>query len=263
MSDGEGLEFHQRRSRLKPPLRPDAEIVSAYRAALGSHASHILLLGVTEELADIGHETTALDISRKMIAHAWPGDTATRKAIRGDWLDMPFGERRFSAAIGDGILAAIPPPQYTTLAAQFARALLPGARIVLRLYETPERGEAVEQVREAAMGGTIRGFHAFKWRLAMALATEANSAAVPVARIHQTFESTFPDRQALSAKTGWSMEDVSEIDAYRGGALIYQFPTRAQLVAHLPASFSNVRFLPSGSYELAERCPLLVADFVP
>lgn len=263
MSDGRAIKFNRIRPRLKPPLCPDAQIVAAYARAIEGHDARILLMGVTEELADLGKTTVALDISRTMIADAWPGDTDRRKAVRGNWLDMPFAKREFTAAVGDGVLAAIPASGYATLAAQFAKVLVPGARIALRTYETPEPGETVAEVRGAAMSGAITGFHAFKWRLAMAIAHENRSAAVPVAQIHETFERAFPDRVALGAATGWSEDEIAEIDAYAGKVFVYQFPNRREILAHLPAGFAHARFEPSGTYELAERCPLLVADFAP
>ena len=261
MSGENPLGFHRRWTRLKPPLRPDDQIVSAYRRAIEGHGKNVLLLGVTAELADIGETTLAMDISKKMIANAWPGDTEKRKAIHGNWLDMPLRKREFTAAIGDGVLAGITLGEYATFFSQLARLLLPDARIAIRLYETPEPGETVAQVREQTIAGKIAGFHAFKWRLAMALATETKIPATPVALIHQTFQREFPDRTALSAATGWSLDEIVEIDAYDGKPMIYQFPTRRELLAHLPKEFADPRFVPSGEYELAERCPIFVADF--
>lgn len=263
MNEESPLGFHRRWTRLKPPLRPDDQIVSAYRHAIEGHDKNILLLGVTAELADVGKKTTAVDISKKMIANAWPGDSETRRAVQGNWLDMPLQTREFTAAIGDGVLAGIPLAEFVTFFAQLARLLLPDARLAIRLYETPEPGETVAQVRAETMAGRIAGFHAFKWRLAMALAAEAKNPAVPVALIHQTFQRAFPDRTALSAATGWSLDDIEEIDAYDGKPMVYQFPTRRELLAHLPEIFANPRLVASGDYELAERCPILVADFHP
>lgn len=263
MSDGNSLGFHRRWTRLKPPLRPDDQIVSAYRGAIADHGKRVLLLGVTAELADVGETTVAVDLSKKMIANAWPGDTEKRKALHGNWLDMPLQKREFTAAIGDGVLAGITLSEHATFFSQLAKLLLPAARVAIRLYETPEPGETVAQVRDRALGGGIAGFHAFKWRLAMALAAEAQNPAVPVLRIHQTFQSEFPDREALSKATGWSLDDVAEIDAYEGKPMIYQFITRRELLAHLPKEFTNPHFAPSGDYELAERCPLFTVDFCP
>ncbi|HEY2032576.1 MAG TPA: class I SAM-dependent methyltransferase [Rhizomicrobium sp.] len=263
MSDENPLGFHKRWTRLKAPLRPDAQIVSAYRRAIEGHDERVLLLGVTAELADLGDTVVAVDQSRKMIANAWPGDTETRKAVHGNWLTMPLETREFTAVIGDGVMTGIEFPQYKTLFSQISRLLLPGARLAIRLYETPEPGETVAQVREQTMAGKIAGFHAFKWRLAMAIVAEARHAAVPVARIHQMFRREFPDRAELRAATGWELDEIAEIDAYDGKPMIYRFPTRRELLAHLPAAFAEPHFQPSGTYELAERCPLLVADFRP
>ena len=260
MSEDNPLGFHRRWTRLKPPLRPDAQIIAAYRREIECHRARVLLLGVTAELADIGDTTVAVDISKKMIANAWQGDTDKREALHGNWLDMPLHIREFTAAIGDGVLAGIEFPQYQRVFSQLAGLLLPGARIALRLYETPEPGETVAAVRDQAMKGNIAGFHAFKWRLAMAVAAETKQAAVPVSLIHQIFQREFPDRTVLSTATGWSLEVISEIDAYDSKPMIYRFPTRRELLSHLPNDFSNPRFVTSGNYELAERCPLFVAD---
>jgi SAM-dependent methyltransferase len=244
-------------------LRPDASIVAAYSNAIAGHDGHALMLGITPELADLASKTTAVDISPGAIANAWSGDTPARRALQGDWLDMPLQRREFTAAIGDGSLSWIAFAQYPRLFAHLARLLLPGARLAIRLYETPEPGETIAQVREAAMYGKIAGFHAFKWRLAMAIASETGDPALPVKQMHKTFEREFAQRSALSAATGWTIDEIAEIDAYAGQDLVYYFPTRRELLAHLPPSFTDPRFVASGDYELAERCPILVADFLP
>jgi len=244
-------------------LRPDDSIVAAYRDAIAEHDEHALMLGITPELADIASQTTAVDISPGAVAHAWPGDTPARRALQGDWLDMPLQRREFTAVIGDGSLSWIAFAQYPRLSEHLARLLLPGARLAIRLYETPEPGETIAQVRAAAMSGKITGFHAFKWRLAMAIASETGNTALPVKQIHRTFEQQFAQRPALSAATGWTIDEIAEIDAYSGQDLVYYFPTRRELLAHLPSNFTDPRFIASGDYELAERCPILVADFRP
>ena len=263
MSDGNPLGFHKRWTRLKPTLRPDAQIVAAYGQAIKGHETRVLLLGVTAELADLGHTTVAVDLSRKMIDNAWPGDTESRKAVHGNWLNLPLQTREFTAVIGDGVLTGFELSEYPKFFEQLGKVLLPSARLALRLYETPERGETVAQVRTATMTGEIAGFHAFKWRLAMAIVNETKNSAVAVAKIHEIFEQAFPDRDALAKAAGWSLEEIAEIDAYAGKPMIYRFPKRSEILAHWPCQFSEPRFLPSGVYELSERCPILVADFRP
>jgi len=263
MAENSWSDFHRRWSRLKPPLRANCEVTAAIAGAIEDRRDCPLLLGVTPELSDIGTLTVALDWSEAMIAHIWPGDTAARSAVLGNWLAMPFHRRRFSAAIGDGSLNAIDYSDYSALFAQLESVLLPGARVAVRIYATPEPCEPIARVRQEALAGNIAGFHALKWRLATAIAAEMGNANVPVALIHRIFDREFSDRGALSRATGWGLEDIDEIDAYDDAKIVYSFPTRGEIMMTLPRSFSNPRFLNSGSYELAERCPVFVADFAP
>ena len=100
------------------------------------------------------------------------------------------------------------------------------------------------------------GFHAFKWKLAMAVAQAPGDANVAMQGVWEAFERLFPDRERLSRATGWSLEVIAEIDDYQRSPHIKNFPTRAQILALFPSA----RFVESGSYELADRCPLLVMD---
>jgi hypothetical protein len=248
---------------LKPPLRPNQEVVAAIARIVENRRACALLLGVTPELSRIAARTVALDWSETMIANIWPGDGDGRHAVLGDWRAMPFRAPEFSAAIGDGSFNTLEYCDYRALFAQLENVLTPHARIAVRVYATPQDCEPVANVRREALSGGIAGFHAFKWRLAMAIASEARNANVPVAEIRRIFEREFPDRQALGNASGWSTEDIAEIDAYADRKTIYTFPTRDELLAACPRTFANPQFVASGTYELAERCPIFVADFVP
>ena len=256
-------EFHRRWSRLTPPLRPSPDVVGAMAAQIAGRDARVLLLGVTPELCDIAQETVAVDHSANMIARVWPGDTPSRKAVLADWRSLPAMRADFSAAIGDGSLNAVSYADYPAVFAQLARVLAPGARIAFRVYETPQHCEAVAQLRDDVMAGRERRFHAFKWRLAMALASERQNPDLPVALIYDVFSRVFADNQALLGATGWSGADLAEMEAYRGRDTRYSFPTRHQLLAALPAQFKNAQFPSSGRYALAERCPIFAADFMP
>jgi hypothetical protein len=253
--------LHRRWAALKPPLRPNEEVVAAVRAATAEHNGQVLLLGVTPELAAIGETTVAVDMSEEMIAAAWPGDTDTRRAIRGNWLQMPLRRREFTAVIGDGSLAFMPLAAYAPLFEQLGGLLLPGARLAVRCYETPEPCETVDQLRDEVNAGRGLGFHAFKWRLAMAIVAETGNASIPVVLIHRVFEREFRDRAALSRASGWSLREIAEIDQYAWQDTVFSFPRRREMLAELPDHVVNPRFIESGTYELAERCPILVAEF--
>jgi hypothetical protein len=261
--------LHQRWAALKPPLRPNGDVVCAVRTAIQGHDGRVLLLGVTPELADIGKTLVAVDMSENMIMVAWPGDTDTRRAMCGNWLRMPLKVPEFTAVIGDGSLSFMPLRVYSRLFDELATLLLPDASLAIRLYETPADCEMVAQIRDDLMTGngthtgtgTGNGFHAFKWRLAMAIVARTGEASIAVARIHEVFEREFPDRAGLSAASGWSIGEIAEIDAYAGQDTVFSFPTRKEVLAALPRYFANPRFVASGSYELAERCPILCAEF--
>jgi hypothetical protein len=260
MSYATACNLHRRWAALKPPLRPNAEVVGALRAATEDWGARVLLLGVTPELAAIGDTMVAVDMSAAMIAAAWPGDTGTRCAVHGNWLAMPLWRREFTAVIGDGSLAFLPMTEYARLFEQLEPLLLPGARLAIRFYETPEDCETIAQLRADIMAGDRSGFHAFKWRLAMAIAAESRDPNVPVVLIHEVFEREFGDRTALSKASGWTLEEIAEIDQYARQDTVFSFPTRRQLLAALPRTLSNPRFAASGRYELAERCPILLAE---
>ncbi len=255
--------FYRRWSKLKPPLRASPDVVEALRRAIKDHSSEVLLLGVTPELAELGSRMVALDWSQSMIDHIWPGDSPTRQAMLADWRSMPFDTPRFSAVIGDGSFNCLFGADVPMVFGELFRVLAPGARLAVRVYVTPSPCERLEAVQKDVMSGAPGGFHGFKWRLAMALAAESGSAEVAVADVSNRFEALFPDRNVLAHATGWSHETIAEIDAYKGSEAVYLFPTHAQVLASVPAGFLNARFVSSGAYDLAERCPILVADFEP
>ncbi|HSZ10876.1 MAG TPA: methyltransferase domain-containing protein [Rhizomicrobium sp.] len=254
-------DYHRRWAQIKPPLRPDADVVAAFQCAIAGHADRVLLLGVTRELADIGAHVTAIDRNASMIANVWPGDTQSRKAYCGDWLSLPFEENQFTAAIGDGSLSAILyPSDYRTIFAQLSRVLRSEGICALRLFLTPDEIESVEAVKALAFAGKIASFHAFKWQFAMAMVQEVHEPNIAVADIRERFNTVFPDRAALSAASGWSAMDIETIDVYKNSPDVYSFPNMAQLRETIPETFRNVRLMQAGHYPLAERCPLLVME---
>lgn len=261
MSDSHWAKFHSLWAQYTPPLRPNHEVVNALRSAIAGHDENVLLLGVTPELADAGRHVTALDSSEMMIATVWPGDSARRQAFKGDWLAMPFADGKFSGAIGDGSLSPMSwPDGQRRIFAELARVLRPGGRLVIRLFKQPDRGEPLAGVVASAWAGEIRNFHAFKWRLAMALVAASSTPNLTVQAILAAFEREFPDRRKLAAATGWPMAQIDTIDVYRGSAEVYSFMTLEQIRQTMPPAFTNPRLLDAGSYELAERCPLLITE---
>jgi SAM-dependent methyltransferase len=256
--------YHRHWDRLTPPLRVNPEVVAGYRTVIETRADCILLQGVTPELADVGASLVAVDKNPAMVATIWPGDTDRRRSVVGDWFDLPFRAHRFGAAMGDGGLNILEfPASQARIFEELARVLRPGAIVAMRVFRFPERCETMTSLRDDAFAGRIAGFQAFKLRLAMALVSAGSAPNVPVRLIREVFDRDFPDRNALSRCSGWSLDDIATIDLYENSADVYCFPTEQQFASVVPSAFAPIRFLPVGTYELAERCPLLVTERRP
>lgn len=247
-----------------PPLRPCAEDVQELQrrlvARLPENAGAGLLLGVTPEIARANwpFSLTAVDLSQAMIDHVWPGDGPGRRALRGDWLELPVAEGSMDVAIGDGCFSIFDVPAgYERFSASIARALRPQGLFAIRLYARLSPGESVEQVFDDLFARKIGSIHAFKWRLAMALQGESPSESVKLAEIWDTYAARVPDPSALAAHTGFPIEEVSTLNAYRGSPSAYSFP-KLETVLELIAPWFEPLEVWHGSYELAERCPQLL-----
>lgn len=244
---------------LGSPLRPPPEVVEAYDRELGLGRSHVVMFGVTPELAGLGATMTSVDESCDMIAGIWPGDTDTRKAVRGDWFDLPFGDASVEALIGDGCLSVIGAADFRRkLFASVARALKADGRAAIRLYASPETPDDPREVRALALAGGVSTFHDLKWRVAMTAIAGAPDYTIPVTGILEQFDRMFPDREELSARTGWELPVIGTIDVYRNSSVVYSFAPAAALTEEARTFFDDVRLASTGTYGLAERCPLLV-----
>ena len=105
--------YHRAWSQLGPPLRPPADVVAAIREQIKDRPGRALLLGVTPELADVAPNLVAIDRNFSMVANVWPGNTASRHAMVGDWRKPNFATGAFSACIGDGSLSFLTFPDET------------------------------------------------------------------------------------------------------------------------------------------------------
>jgi SAM-dependent methyltransferase len=201
----------------------------------------------------------AIDWSRPMITSVWPGNADGRAVVEADWFAMPFAPASFGAALGDGALNMLSwPDGYRDAVAGLKHVVAPGGRIVMRCFVMPDPPETRAQLSAAMMAGQVAGFHAFKWRLAMAARQAQGIPNIAYRAIWEAFEASFPDRVALARATGWTIDMISEIDDYRGSMLTKSFPTRAELLAAVPGG----RLIETAGYELADCCPLLLVDIV-
>lgn len=246
------------------PLRPGPTDVSYLARSVERHFGAIpptsmLLLGVTPEIAEMRWPSslrlTAVDKSEGMVRAVWPGDNAWRRALVDDWLSFEAREP-FDLVVGDGVLSLLEHPAgYTQLAAALARLTKPGGLLSLRSFCRLEPQESLEQVFAELARGEIGSFHAFKWRLAMAVQGDATRGA-RLGDIWQAFHERAGSPRELAARSGWPEPVIANIDSYRELDDRYSYPTEREVVACLSEAFEHVETW-RPSYELGERCPHL------
>lgn len=199
------------------PLRPCPEDVQMYKKQL-KKKDKVLLLGVTPELMPLAN----IAVDHNPHAVKIGGD----KAMLCDWTDLPF-EQEFDAAIGDGCLTVFQQPPECFFE-QIKKALKPEGRLILRLFISPE---TKEQLPDILKSKEMTGFHAFKWRVAHALAN-------PYISVQEIYQTILP------------VWDHPTLDVYRNSPLVYYFPKLSELPVWTQIEFGS-------SYELAERCPVV------
>lgn len=259
-------------SRVGPPLRPSPEdvavavdAVDAWRETTGRDDPSLLLLGVTPELCALPTGTrsrvVAVDRSLDMIRCVWPGRLRPAdEALCGDWLRLPIESRSVDLVLSDGCLSTLPyPGGYADVCAELLRVLRGAGRCVARCFVLPGKPERVEDVLADLRAGRTGGFHAFKWRLVMALQPDPETGVV-LADVWDALHAAEDDLDSLALRCGWPLEAVRTMEAYRGVTARYSFPALPELrELFLDAGFSLADvFHPT--YELGDRCPTLLLD---
>lgn len=257
-------------SRVGPPLRPSLEDVAVARLALdgwrgatGRDDPTLLLMGVTPELCSLptGERSRliAIDRSADMIHSVWPGRLRPLdEVLCADWRRLPIENESVDVILSDGCLSTLPYPSgYANVCAEILRVLRDRGRCVARCFVQSEKPELLDAVLADLAGGRVGGFHAFKWRLVMALQPDAETGVV-LSDVWDALHEAESDLDALSLRCGWLVEEVRTIEAYRGVEARYSFPDLDALCG----LFSDVGFsvleVSRPSYELGDRCPTVV-----
>ncbi len=241
-------------------IRIIEEMLEAEPEVFGAAAKkRVWLLGVTPKIAAARwpHEIELIAVERvqAMIDSVWPGDTGSRQAICADWLDAPFPDQSVDLAIGDGCLTAVSfPDELSRLLASIHRCLRCDGYLMLRLFCRPDIAETPDVVIAALQSGAIGSFHAFKWRLAMAVQGMDDAPDVAVDAVWQVWHEARIDMQALAVARGWPPEQVGTIEFYQGSAARYNFMRYDDTIRHLQYVGFDLVATRSGGYELAERC---------
>lgn len=267
-ADKHWQNFAEQYRLLGSPLRPCAqdirileEMLATVTDLFGAGAKmRALLLGVTPEIAAVAWPQTvglvAVERVRAVIDAAWPGNAEGRQAACADWLNAPFPDESFDLAIGDGCLTAVGfPDELSRLIASIHRCLRRDGYLMLRLFCGPEVPETPASVIAALRAGEIGSFHAFKWRLAMAIQGIDDSPDVAVDAIWQVWNDARIDAREVAAVRGWPVEQLGTIEYYRESPARYNFMRFDATIGYLQQAGFDLVETRTGSYELAERCP--------
>lgn len=211
-----------------PPLRPHESDVDNFMKAM---APRVLLLGYTEELADMA--TVIIDRNPAQV------EKAGKRGVLGDWYRMadPAALSTFDIIIGDGCLNI---PEYDE---NDAAALLEtcrymtrtGGKAIFRVYLRPNERESIEKIVSEKDTHT---FHGFKWRIAAALAN-------PCVRLIDLYEVLAPLWYHPTLEMYKEHPDT-----------VYYFPRMCDLPRR---GLFETRY--SKGYELSERCPVVTWIF--
>ena len=220
-----------------------------------------ILLGVTPEIAEAfskdKDQLTAVDISKKMIEKTWLGDTPNRTAIEGSWFNLPSKDNAVDVVLGDGILSIINFPTDTMkLIKEAHRVLKKDGTLLLRCFCRPSQKESPTQVLSDLKAKKIGSFHAFKWRLMMALHEDDPINGIAVTKAWDWFHTTFPNEADFSSMTGWPIQVIDTIRVYQNNPSVYSFPSTKEINAEISQYFECVN-IEYGDYELADRCPTI------
>jgi len=254
-----------------PPLRPCAQDIAIFENALRdwterqalSRPARMLLLGVTPEIAlmqrPAASHLVAVDYSLAMIAGVWPAQQAgNASAVCADWRVLPLAPDSIDFIVADGCFTQLPWPNgYREVAGKLHQVLSSHGCLASRFFVRPDVTESLDAILEDIIAGRIASFHAFKWRLAMALHGNHNERGVQLARVWEVWRNTFQQTVRAHAQPHWTPEIIATIDHYQGVETFYSFPKRAQIYEAFSEYFSDVVCL-QGDYELAERCPIIL-----
>jgi SAM-dependent methyltransferase len=252
-----------------PPLRPSPADIRILQVMIATwcgtnrtERGRVFLCGVTPEIVSMSWpfpiELIGMDQAEGMVRLVWPGDLpGVRRGVVGDWLTSGLAAGSQDIVIGDGGFAFFSfPDGQRALMSELRRVLAHDGLFLYRHFAQVEDRESPEVVLTAARSGSIGGFHAFKWRLAMAMQADSASGvrqqdvwtAWTEARINPT----------ILPQPGWSERAVGTIDLYREKQARLYFPTVREFTALLEEQYSEIKVEYPG-YELKERCPTISA----
>jgi len=230
-----------------PPLQPNQEIIDCF-ASLVPLSANILLMGVTPQIAEAYTHVTAVEREPAMIERVWPGNSETKRAILDNWLTVDLPENHYDGIIGDGSINMLDLKDVEFMLNKAKKLLRPGGVFACRMFTRLDEPITKERLHAEAANPTVN-FSAYRRLIPMYLAAQ-NGPVVPVKLIVNLFDQMFPDRTILP----WTAEQMSTMEPYRTSESTTWFPTRDEILDLAP---KGSRYIESGTYDIADTCPIL------
>lgn len=255
---------------LGQPLKPSPEDInclegffSEYLQNINIHTPHVILLGVTPEIAGMNWnrsiQLSAVDYSTEMIEKVWKPQKlpSTFQAIKADWKNIPFPNKSIDWIVGDAVFNQFPYGEdYQVLLQSLHNLLLPQGQLVSRFFIRPDQRESLVQIKQDLWDQRISNFHCLKWKIAMAL-NESIESGVCLGEIWNITQEIIGNSENLSRKLGWKIEEINTINTYKNSKHCYTFPTLQEVEKVFNPYFQIVtQFTPS--YPLGECCPTIL-----
>jgi SAM-dependent methyltransferase len=248
-----------------PPLRPstsDTAVVQRVVAGLRAGARAVVL-GLTPEIVGcdwpVEVRLFAVDHSPSMIAALWPParGPAHAETILADWCAMPIESATIDLVAGDGCYVVLAYPHgYAALTREVRRVLRRGGHFAIRVFLRPDEPEPVADIARAVAAGKVGSVHALKLRLLAAL-HGASGEGSRLDDVWQAWKTLPPLPAALAGVRGWTAEEVTGIESYRGMAARYYLPTLGEFRHSVGAQLREVECA-FGADELGDCCPTFV-----
>lgn len=179
------------------------------------------------------------------------------EVICADWLDMPLLENSADIIIGDGCTLFFKAPEtLKDFAASIEKHLKPKGIIILRCFVKPDTSEEPDDVFKDLLNGKIQSFDAFKWRLAASMQGNSSSG-IKSSDIWKAWNNQKIDPIELSQKCHFNINVINSINRFKDSEIILYFTSKNDTKKAFNGAFDDVTCY-YGSYELAERCPLMV-----
>jgi SAM-dependent methyltransferase len=176
-------------------------------------------------------------------------------AVNGDWFDLPFENAKFDLIIGDGCTTQFDSmKRYQVFFEHISTKLRPNGSLLMRYFTRQD--SIFFDVISLLNKKEIKNFGSLKWMIAHNL-TNKLTHEVCVGLIFSEFSKLFDDRELLSEKTGWSMDEINTIDSYEDNQQVYTFPTIEVLNTQKLGILENKSINFSGS-DFSEYCPIML-----